>query len=702
MILLLKNQWDIKKTKQEDRKLIDEILESRNVIKETEKDIFLNPPCKIYHDPFLFKDMECACKLITSTIDSNGKILIYGDYDVDGITSVASLYLYLKSLDANLEYIIPDRISEGYGLGQAGLEKILSKEISLLITVDCGVSSIDEIKILKENNINVIITDHHECKPELPIADAIINPKRDGDNYPFQGLAGAGVTLKLIQALCTYEDSKSAEREWEKYLDFVCLGTIGDIVPLIDENRMIVSYGLSLLNQYKRLGIKLLLEKLEMTGKDITELTVSYTLVPHINASGRMGDGSRALNLLTETNPDICSDTAQELILENIRRRETETEIFEKAKADLLETYDPLSYGVLVAFDKNWHQGVLGIVASRLCEYFRRSVIVFGWDGQHYKGSARSSGQDSVLDAIEHAKDYTVAYGGHKKAAGLSVDEERLEEFIAKVKEYSKVKDVSELYENSIPIDFRIRFSDLTSENANDLEKLSPFGEANKNPLFVCEGLYVCQIRDLSGGKHLKLVLSEDDLSLLDFRQLSAYNTVEGIAFGISGKDYNICPGDLIDVVFHMQINEWQGRKGLQIVIKDLRKTPTSIDAKMCELEDLYVKDPKKAFDFMNNNIHIKDFAIPKSKDFNFVYRFLKSNYWGETVVCDIDVLSFLMTDEKNKKISLFKLSRIFDIFEETKLIKIRNISNTRKIFELLDTTTKVNLSESETYKKFM
>jgi len=702
MILLLKNQWDIKKTKADDKKLLDEILESRNIFDATEKEKFLNPPHGVYHDPFLFTGMEKACSLINSTVKLKGKILIYGDYDVDGITSVASLYMYLKNSGANVEYIIPDRITEGYGLNRAGLDKILSGGINLLITVDCGISSVEEIKILKENNINVIITDHHECKPELPPADAIINPKRDGENYPFCGLAGAGVTLKLIQALCSYSDDKAGLLEWEKYLDFVCLGTIGDIVPLIDENRVIVSHGLSLLNRHERLGIKLLLEKLDISEKEITELTVSYTLVPHINASGRMGDGARALDLLTETDPDKCSDIAQELILENIRRRETETEIFDKAKADLLETYDPLSYGVLVAYDKNWHQGVLGIVASRLCEYFRRSVIVFGWDGQHYKGSARSSGSDSVLDAIEHAQEYTVVYGGHKKAAGLSVEEEKLEKFIGKVQEYSKVKDVSALYENSIPVDFQIRFSDLTSENATDLERLAPFGEANKNPLFVCQGLYVCQARDLSGGKHLKLVLSEDDLSLLDFRQLSQYNTVEGIAFGVCGKNYNISPGDLIDVVFHMQINEWQGRKGLQIVIKDLRKTSTSIDEKMGELENLYVQDPQKAFDFLNRNIYIKDFAIPKSKDFEFVYRFLKSNYWGETVVCDLDMVSFLMNDEKNKKISLFKLSRIFDIFEETQLIKMHSISNTRKIFELLNTKAKVNLSDSETYKKFI
>lgn len=701
MILLLKNQWDIKKVKTENKRLLDEILESRNIKDKKDKEIFLEPSFEMFHDPFMFSDMEIACNLIFSTIKTGRKIIIFGDYDVDGITSAASLYMFLKDFGADVDVIIPDRITEGYGLGQAGTEKIIAQGADLLITVDCGISSIEEVKLLKENKVSVIITDHHECKQDLPAADAIINPKRDGDNYPFKGLAGAGVALKLIQGLCTYNDNEKKD-EWKNFLDFVCLGTIGDIVPLVDENRMIVTNGLSLLNNKQRPGIRLLLQKLEMSEKDINELTVSYTLVPHINASGRMGDGTRAFDLLTGTDPEKSLITASELILENIRRRETETAIFEKAKSDLLNTYDPLSYGVLVAFNKDWHQGVLGIVASRLCEYFRRSVIILGWDGQFYKGSARSSGSDSVLDAIEHASEFTVAFGGHKKAAGLSIEESKLDDFIEKVKEYASVKDVSGLYENSIPIDFKIEFSDITKENAIDIQMLAPFGEANKNPLFVCEGLYVCQVRDLSGGKHMKLILSEDDLSLLDYRQLSEYNTVEGIAFGISGKDYNICPGDLVDVVFHMQINDWQGRKGLQIIIKDIRKTATSIDEKMSELESLYVQDPEKALEFLSRNVHIKDYAVPKSKDFNFVYRFLKSNYWGETVVCDLDMISFLMTDEKNKRISLFKLSRIFDIFEETQLLKIHSISYNRKIFELLDTKTKVNLTDSRTYRKFV
>lgn len=700
MLLLLKNEWEVKDrfNPADGKSLIENILISRGILDSEKREEFLNPALEIRHDPFLLEDMDKACNIIEETVKKEGRILIFGDYDVDGVTSTASLMIFLKNMGAEVSYLIPDRMAEGYGLSQTGVEKIVAGDWDLVITVDCGISSIEEIDFLKKNNVSTIITDHHECKEVLPNADAVINPKRPEDIYPFKHLSGAGVVMKLIQALSVRKDKKEL---WKECLDLTCLGTVGDIVPLTGENRMIAVHGIKMLNDCKRTGLNVLIKKLSLKSLQISTVTIGYSIGPNLNAAGRMGDGSRAVELLVESNEEKADILAQELIDENTKRKETETVIIEHAKEKLSEHYDPLSYKILIAYDESWHQGVLGIAASKLSRHFKRCVIIFGWDGELYKGSARSFGQENILEAIEFAREYTVTYGGHKKAAGVSVAKDDIEKFMGKIDEYASGKEVEALYKNTIEIDYELGFKDLTLKNAKDLERLEPSGEANTNPLFMSRKLYVCRIMSLSGGKHQKFVLSEDDLSLVDYSEYSYYNTVEAIAFGIKKDECEIRAGDIIDCVYNLNVNRWRGNENVQLLVKDIRKRVSKIEKEIAKLEIIYNSNEKKALERINSDQNLKVHVNLRSENFNRVYRFLKSTFGYEPVVCDLEVLASKICDKDSSGMSLFKLARIFDIFEEINLLDIRRIKGTRIVFRLLEVDSKVNLSGSDTYKIF-
>jgi single-stranded-DNA-specific exonuclease len=691
MILLLKNEWEILNQFREgdytvDNSLVGRILASRHILSDEERVNFLAPPLEVGHNPFLFEDMHKACDIILKALDEHSKIVIYGDYDVDGITSTSVLLMFLSEIGADVTFIIPDRITEGYGLGKSGTEKIIGQKCNLVITVDCGISSVDEVQTLMNSGIQVIITDHHECKSVIPLADAVINPKRPDSKYPFKGLAGAGVAIKLIQGICMRLDLCD---KWTQYLDLAAMGTVGDIVPLIDENRMIVYHGLKILNSLQSMGLRSLLDKLELKSNIITSVTIGYSIAPYINAAGRMGDGNRAVLMLTGNDFAICNAIADELIKDNARRREIELEIFENAKSQLIDNFDPMDYTVLIAYSKEWHQGVLGT------EYFKRSVIVFGWDGQFYKGSGRSANSDSILEAIEYAKEHVMFFGGHKKAAGLTIEESSIDSFINSIKEYSSGKSTECLYGNKLQIDFIVPFEMLDIENAFELEQLEPFGESNPKPLLACMNLEILQVKDLTGGKHMKVVLgyTGNDLN-------SQTRTVDGIAFGLSNQNFNLLPGDRVNVAFHLQINDWQGKKTVQLQIRDFQRIPSEFDNRNIDYEKIYLNDADGLIKKIRNDSMLKEFYIPQSDDYSAAYKYFKTKFGQDSVICDLQILSDAIDADSGVKIPLFKLSRIFDIFEETKLLECRNIGDLRKAFRLVEANGRVNLSESRTYRK--
>ena len=739
MAILLKNKWEIayEIDKNQTATLLETVLNMRGLDKQKDMKSFLQPDFEITHDPFLFIDMHKACDLIISAIEKKEQIVVFGDYDVDGITSTAIMILFLNKLGAITEFVIPDRILEGYGLTMNGVQKLINLKSQLVITVDCGISSISEVQILIDNNIKVVLTDHHECKKTLPNATAVLNPKRPGNIYPFPYLAGVGVAFKLIQAICIRMNLGDL---WKSFIDLVALGTVADVVPLCGENRMIVYYGLDKMNKSQNIGLKSLLDAIDKKDKEITATTIGYGIAPRINAAGRMGDSNRAVRLLTTFDQEESLNLANDLISDNKKRQEVEAEIFEMAKEQVKAKNDYGSNEIIVVYQKGWHQGVIGIVASRLVELFNRSVIILGGEDNYYKGSARAANNESILSAIEFASEYVERFGGHKKAAGIVVDEDKMEHFIKAIKEYSMLQPDVDFEGNTIKIDCEILFDQISLINAHEISKMAPFGEGNPQPLFVSRNLIVEKIRFLSGGKHMKLSLTFPH---------SGNKKVDAIAFGYLEENSNLKAGDTVDVVFLLDQNEWNGTKSVQIMIKDIRKSVLSDYLKYNELEDLYQKNTSEILaaikkikgisnmqainssqtiaidakatkstkeistmnldNLMNYFKNSDDFSekllldlyeiIPQSSEFGKVYQYIKSNYSIDCVICDLDILADNIYRNYRISISVFKLARIFDIFMEAGLMTIKIIGRYRLKFQLLDVAVKVSLSDSKTFQ---
>ncbi len=700
MALLVKNKWKIENETWEDASssLLDAVLNARGYNLYAEKEGFLSPPLTMGNDPFLFRDMDLACDAIIDAIHSKERIVIYGDYDVDGITSTSMMVLFLKELGANVEFVIPDRILEGYGLTDFGVRKILDLEAQLVITVDCGIASIHEVQKLVENNIKVVVTDHHECKQIRPNATAVLNPKRPDSLYPFRDLAGAGVTLKLIQALCVRMDLNDL---WESYIDLAAIGTVADVVLLCGENRMMVFHGLIRMNCSNNIGLISLLEAIDKSGKPITSTTIGYGIAPRINAAGRMGDSNRAVRLLTTSDNTEADNLANDLIADNKKRQEIETQIYETARERIALEFDFSINGIIVIYQKGWHQGVIGIVASRLVELFHRSVIIFGGEEGFYKGSARSSGNESILSAIEFAGEHVLQFGGHKKAAGLVVRDDCMEPFLKAIKAYSAQNPSDETEENTIRIDFEIPFGQITLSNACDIARIAPFGEGNLQPVFVCRNMVIEQIRFLSSGKHMKLVLDQSPNETVSDGCLNERTgqRIDAIAFGFSENQSMFAAGDRIDAVFSLEINEWNGNKSVQIIIKDIRKSTDEKETLFRSMEDYYQQHPDGIMAFIRKTAISSQEVIPQKSDFIAVYQYLKTNYSRQPVLCDLDILSVFISNNYKISLSVFKLARIFDIFMDVDVLRFTNLGRYRVKFQLLDVVKRASLTNSKTYQ---
>ncbi|MHB8963009.1 MAG: single-stranded-DNA-specific exonuclease RecJ [Saccharofermentanales bacterium] len=691
MNLLLKKKWSIADRIGEDSKtpLIDAVLHSRGITTPEEKYDFLHPELKIFHDPFLLDDMGKACGLIRSAVENQKKILIFGDYDVDGVTSSSILLMFLQSIGAQASFLIPDRLTEGYGLSAESTTRIIAAGPDLVITVDNGIAAIDEIAYLNGMGIDVVVTDHHECKDVLPPAAAVINPKRPGSAYPFSGLAGVGVALKLIQALSAIFGRPDA---WREYVGICALGTVGDMVPVYGENRAIIYQGLIQINSSSRGGIMALYNKSAATTGPVNAGALGYIVAPRINAAGRMGDSTRAVHLLIEEDEELRGRIADELLAENIRRQAVETAIFEEAREMIRSGYDFAKNEIIVVYKKGWHPGVLGIVASKLAEHFSRTVIVFGGDEQVYRGSARSGDSLSVLEAIEYAAAFVLQFGGHKKAAGLAVEEDKMLPFISAVHEFSRGFHGEDLQDPELRIDYEIPVSLMTAVNVSELLMLEPFGEGNPQPVFMCGRLKAVSISGMSGGKHTKLILQGEDQS-----------RIEAVAFGMQTNILPFSEGDQVDIAFTARINEWRGARTVQAITRDLRRTPEAFPEDDPEKQELFERmfsdEPSSAVGFIGRQTAPAGKHIPGPDDFGPVYKFLLSRFSYESVFCDTALLSDIIMAGCNLRMGSFKLNRMMDVFSETGLVDLRRISSSKMIFKIIQNADRVSLSESKTYK---
>jgi len=536
-------------------KLLATILVNRNIIQEAEIEKFLNPKRNDFYDPFLMPDMEIAVNRIIKAIEEKQKVLIYGDYDVDGITSVTVLKSFLEERGLQTDEYIPNRLEEGYGLNKVAIDEIMKNKYSLMITVDCGISAIEEIEYANTLGLETIVTDHHEVGENLPNAVAVVDAKRKDNNYPFRNLAGVGVVFKLIQAIGIKLNLE--EKDYLKYLDIVCVGTISDIVPLVDENRVIVKLGLKLVEQTKNIGLKSILSASGYSKIDSN--TISFGVAPRINACGRMGHQEEALKLLLSKNIVEAQELTSRLNKYNSSRQETEKEIYNEAIKQIEKNHLDKN-NTLVICGENWHHGVIGIVASKITEnYFKPSILLSLEDGI-CKGSGRSIPGFDLHVALTKCSDVLEKFGGHSMAVGLNVAESKLNEFEAKLEEIAKQAETDKIMK-VIKIDSQVSLDELDKEVVQSLSKLEPFGEENKMPIFLIKNLKIDSIRALSEGKHLKLTLRDN------------HNLINAIGFNMGNLAQEFLIGDKIDIVGNLEINSFNGVDNIQMNLKDIMKS---------------------------------------------------------------------------------------------------------------------------------
>ena len=537
-------------------KLLSTILVNRNIVNEKDINKFLKPTRNDFHDPFLILDMEKAVERIIQAINKQENVTIYGDYDVDGITSITVLKSYLQDRGLEVNTYIPNRLDEGYGLNNNAIDKIAESGCELMITVDCGISAIDEIHYATSLGIETIVTDHHEPGEDIPKAIAVIDNKRKDSNYPFRELAGVGVVFKLIQALSI--KLGLPEEEYLKYLDIVCIGTISDIVPLVDENRVITKLGLMLVKQTRNVGLRAILQ---VSGySKIDSNTISFGVAPRINACGRMGVAEEALNLFLSKNINQVNELARKLNEHNRVRQETEKDIFENAKKQIEEKHLDENNTIVVA-GENWHHGVIGIVSSKITEmYFKPSILLSFEEDGIGKGSGRSIPGFDLHDALMKCNDCIEKFGGHSMAIGITIKRENFDKLKDKLEEIAIEEHIDEIVP-VIKIDAKINLAEVNKEMVESLKELEPFGEGNKMPVFVFKNLKIDSIRALSEGKHLKLTLKDNNTIV----------SAIGFNMGQLAEDYRI--GDKIDVVGTLEINSFNGMDSIQINIKDIMKS---------------------------------------------------------------------------------------------------------------------------------
>jgi len=517
-------------------------------------EVFLNPTRNDFYDPFLMPDMEIAVNRIIKAIENKEKVIIYGDYDVDGITSITVLKKFLSERGLEVDSYIPNRLDEGYGLNKDAIDKIAELKYTLMITVDCGISGIEEVDYANSLGIETVITDHHEPAETLPNALAVVDAKRKDNEYPYNQLAGVGVVFKVIQAIS--QKYNLDEKEYLKYLDFVCVGTISDIVPLVDENRVISKLGLKLVAVTKNIGLKALLESIGT--KTIDSSVISFGIAPRINACGRLGYEKEALDLFFTENIVQAEEIAKRLNKYNSERQQKEVKIFNES-IEMIENGEKNKACIILGHE-DWHHGVIGIVSSKVTEIYYKPSILIGFEGEDGKGSGRSIHGFDLHDALSKCQTHIDRFGGHSMAIGISVKKSEFNDFKNDVEKFVEDSHI----ENLVPIikiDKEITLNDVNTDTVKDLKKLEPYGEANKMPIFIYRNLRIDSIRALSEGKHIKLTLRDKN------------TLIDAIGFNMGHLVNEYLLGDKIDIAGCLEINKYNGKESIQINLKDIRKS---------------------------------------------------------------------------------------------------------------------------------
>lgn len=545
------------------------LLCSRGMTDEFEIERFLYDTDLI--DPYTLPDMEKAAQRVNQALENGERITVFGDYDCDGVTSTALLYSYLCSRGANVDYYIPDRAAEGYGMNMGAIDLLKSRGTNIIITVDNGISAVEEVAYAKTLGIDVVVTDHHRVGEVLPDAAAVVDPHRADSFCEFSEWAGVGVAFKLICAL----DGSEGYELLEQYGDIVALGTVADIVPLKSENRIIVRSGIAFMNSALedgslRVGLKALLE----TGGSVETLdasAVAYRIAPRINAAGRMGSAERALKLLLTENKDEAKELAREISDANVQRQATETEITASA-VEYIENTPEIKHGrVLVVEGEGWHQGVIGIVASRLVEKYGKPCIVISKNGDIAKGSGRSIDGFSLYDALSFCGDILTQFGGHVLAAGLTVDSDKIGAFRDRINEYAQSR---EAVIPTLKIDCKLNPSSINTETVESLRVLEPYGAENPQPLFGIYNMEITAVQPVGAGKHLRITVKRNN------------NYITVIMFSVSLEEFPYKTGDVVDLAVKLGENEYQGKLQVSVQAKAIKFSNSNDDEVMKSLND--------------------------------------------------------------------------------------------------------------------
>ena len=669
---------------------------------------FLNNEEAILHDPFMLNDIDAAIMRIKKAIESGEKIAIYGDYDVDGVTSVSMLYLYLTSIEGDHEvgYYIPSRDGEGYGLSVAAIDKLAAKGINLIITVDTGITACDEALYASSLGIDMVITDHHECRPELPECCAVVNPHRHDNKYPFCELAGVGVVFKLI---CAYEMMRCREngeaeisgvrRVCNEYADLAAIGTIADVMPIIDENRLIVTYGLRMISSTKRLGLAALIEAAQSpTGasqnvkkKKITSSFIGYGIAPRINAAGRISNASKAVELLLADDAILAAKYANELCDINKQRQVEENRIADQAYKKIEKTFDPENDRVIVIDDDGWQQGIIGIVASRITEKYGLPSLLISFDGATRgfpapddlgKGSGRSIKGMNLVNAMNSCSDLLCKYGGHELAAGLTIERDKIPEFTKRMNEYAReVLDEDKLMIR-LDVDCELSINDVNMNFAQEIYKMEPFGVANPVPQFILRDLTVERVTSIGNGKHTKLVVSRDGVSL------------NAIYFGMTEIKFDIHEGELIDLLFTIDINEYQNVRSVQLIVQDHKLSRKISD----EIENGKVRYAETRG---GGSFSPDENIIPVRDDFAVIYNLLRREAGGGKITLSVRRILSMIRQSRvfHADIGYIKLKFIIEILYELRICGVEHLYDDVYEFDMYFNSSKTSIDKSSILK---
>lgn len=568
------NKWNFQKPTEEENRIskeladklaispvICQLLVKRGITTEEEANKFFKPSLNDLHDPFLMPDMDKAVKRLNKALGEREKILVYGDYDVDGTTAVSLVYKFLRPYTSLLDYYIPDRYDEGYGISYKGIDYAANNDVKLIISLDCGIKAIEKIEYAKQKGIDFIICDHHMPDDTLPDAVAVLDAKRVDSIYPYEHLSGCGVGFKFMQAFAKSNNFPFADLE--KLLDLCAVSIASDIVPITGENRIMAYYGLKQINSNPSLGLKGIIDVCGLTGKEITMSDIVFKIGPRINASGRMMNGKEAVDLLLAKDSESAREKSENINQYNDERRELDKKITDEANAIIDDFQDMADRKAIVVFNPAWHKGVIGIVASRLTEKYYRPAVVLTKSSELITGSARSVAGFDIYKAIESCRDLLENFGGHTYAAGLSLKEENLEAFTNRFLQLAADEIVPEQMVPQLDVDAILDFKDINAKFMHDLKKMSPFGPDNQKPVFCSR-----RVKDYGTSKLVGKDLEHIKLELID---ANSNSPIHGIAFGMHKHSKHIKGMKPFNICYTVEENTYNGNTSLQLMIKDIK-----------------------------------------------------------------------------------------------------------------------------------